>query len=95
MAFGEPGRSVVDDVHLAADKHEGKESTSILDKAVDEGRSLAQHQSVDDDVEITCFTEDVHDVILHFQIIRLQKQVKIVNFDCTWMNCRLQFVCMI
>ena len=28
-----------------------------------------------DSAQITCFTEDVHDVALHFQIIRLQKQV--------------------
>ncbi|GJM87841.1 hypothetical protein PR202_ga03835 [Eleusine coracana subsp. coracana] len=26
-------------------------------------------------VQVTCFTEDIHDVTLHFQIIRLSKQV--------------------
>lgn len=33
-------------------------------------------------VQITCFTEDLHDVTLHYQIIRLSKQVlaKVLSF---------------
>eukprot|EP00268_Persea_americana_P005739 TRINITY_DN1195_c0_g1_i3.p1 TRINITY_DN1195_c0_g1~~TRINITY_DN1195_c0_g1_i3.p1 ORF type:complete len:152 (+),score=35.44 TRINITY_DN1195_c0_g1_i3:303-758(+) len=65
MAFGEQGKDV----------------TVSLVKPVDEGRSLAQHQAIDDEVEITCFTEDVHDVTLHFQIIRLRKQIYV------WIGC--------
>lgn len=26
-------------------------------------------------LQVTCFTEDLHDVILHFQIVRFAKQV--------------------
>lgn len=77
MAFGEQGKDV----------------TVSLVKPVDEGRSLAQHQAIDDEVEITCFTEDVHDVTLHFQIIRLRKQVMILpNFECIGTHCRLLLV---
>ncbi|RWR75924.1 proteasome assembly chaperone 4 isoform X1 [Cinnamomum micranthum f. kanehirae] len=65
MAFGEQGKDV----------------TVSLVKPVDEGRSLAQHQAIGDEVEITCFTEDVNDVTLHFQIIRLRKQIYV------WIGC--------
>jgi hypothetical protein len=30
-------------------------------------------------VQVTCFTEDLHDVTLHFQIIRFSKQVNKVS----------------
>lgn len=36
---------------------------------------ILENQAVDGDVQITYFTEDLHDVTLHFQIIRLAKQV--------------------
>lgn len=42
--------------------------------------ALSENQSTDGNVQITCFTEDLHDVTLHFQIIRLTKQVTIVWF---------------
>ncbi|KAK3136276.1 hypothetical protein QOZ80_5BG0430840 [Eleusine coracana subsp. coracana] len=32
-------------------------------------------------VQVTCFTEDIHDVTLHFQIIRLSKQIY------AWIGC--------
>uniref|UniRef100_A0A0D3HS39 Proteasome assembly chaperone 4 n=1 Tax=Oryza barthii TaxID=65489 RepID=A0A0D3HS39_9ORYZ len=32
-------------------------------------------------VQVTCFTEDLHDVILHFQIIRFSKQIY------AWVGC--------
>lgn len=41
--------------------------------------SSNQRHSIENDedgAEITCFSEDVRDVTLHFQIIRLQKQVR-------------------
>lgn len=36
--------------------------------------NLFESQAVDD-VQITCFTENMHDTVIHFQIIRLAKQV--------------------
>ncbi|KAJ6805838.1 proteasome assembly chaperone 4 [Iris pallida] len=45
-----------------------------------EGKSL-ETQAVDDDVQITCFTEDLQDTVLHFQIIRLPKQIYV------WIGC--------
>lgn len=41
----------------------------------------SENQAMDNDVEITCFTEDLHDVTLHFQIIRLTKQIY------AWIGC--------
>ncbi|XP_042498839.1 proteasome assembly chaperone 4 [Macadamia integrifolia] len=39
-------------------------------------------QVVDDDgPQVTCFTEDLHDVTFHFQIIRLKKQIY------AWIGC--------
>ncbi|KAJ0973120.1 hypothetical protein J5N97_021079 [Dioscorea zingiberensis] len=35
----------------------------------------------DDGAQITCFSEDVHDVVIHFQIIRLSKQIFV------WIGC--------
>jgi proteasome assembly chaperone 4 len=29
-------------------------------------------------IQVTCFTEDLHDVVLHFQIVRFSKQVDMV-----------------
>ncbi|CAA6668934.1 unnamed protein product [Spirodela intermedia] len=46
-------------------------SSSLRDTAADDGGT----------VQITSFTEDVHDVSLHFQIIRLQKQIY------AWIGC--------
>ncbi|KAJ8467881.1 hypothetical protein OPV22_030433 [Ensete ventricosum] len=42
---------------------------------------ILENQAVDGDVQITCFTEDLHDVTLHFQIIRLAKQIFV------WIGC--------
>jgi len=36
-------------------------------------------QSTDANIQLTCFTEEAHDVTLHFQIISLTKQV-LFNF---------------
>lgn len=51
------------------------------------GSSLSAGNGVidvdDDGVQITCFTENVHDVVLHFQIIRLAKQVKYFCLCCS------------
>ncbi|XP_010913092.1 uncharacterized protein [Elaeis guineensis] len=41
----------------------------------------SEDQAIDSDVQITCFTEDLHDVTLHFQIIRLAKQIYV------WIGC--------
>lgn len=46
---------------------EGSDSFGKINKLEDQGSN--------DDVQITCFTEDLHDVTLHFQIIKLTKQV--------------------
>ncbi|XP_073013054.1 uncharacterized protein [Typha latifolia] len=42
---------------------------------------MLENQSLDGDVHITCFTEDLHDVTLHFQIIKLVKQIYV------WVGC--------
>ncbi|CAL9109056.1 unnamed protein product [Musa textilis] len=42
---------------------------------------ILENQAVDGDVQITCFTEDLHDVTLHFQIIKLAKQIFV------WIGC--------
>ncbi|PKA62244.1 hypothetical protein AXF42_Ash016036 [Apostasia shenzhenica] len=44
-----------------------------------EGKATDEH--MDDDVQITCFTEDVHDITLHFQIVHLSKQIY------AWIGC--------
>lgn len=38
-------------------------------------------QSTDANIQLTCFTEEAHDVTLHFQIISLTKQIYI------WIGC--------
>ncbi|XP_008776705.2 proteasome assembly chaperone 4 [Phoenix dactylifera] len=42
---------------------------------------ILEDQAIDSDVQITCFTEDLHDVTLHFQIIKLAKQIYV------WIGC--------
>ena len=34
-----------------------------------------ESQAVEGDVQITCFTENLHDTTIHFQIIKLAKRV--------------------
>lgn len=46
---------------------EGSDSFGKINKLEDQGSN--------DDVQITCFTEDLNDVTFHFQIIKLTKQV--------------------
>lgn len=46
---------------------EGSDSVGKSDKLEGQGSN--------DDVQITCFTEDLHDVTFHFQILKLTKQV--------------------
>lgn len=41
---------------------------------------IVEDQAMDSDVQITCFTEDLHDATLHFQIIRLARQVMFFLF---------------
>ena len=36
--------------------------------------------SSEGELQVTCFTEDIHDVILHFQIVRFPKQVNKVSW---------------
>lgn len=36
--------------------------------------------SSEGELQVTCFTEDLHDVILHFQIVRFPKQVNKVSW---------------
>ena len=36
--------------------------------------------SSEGDLQVTCFTEDLHDVTLHFQIVRFSKQVNKVSW---------------
>lgn len=74
MAFGRM------DGHVLHGVHEGRELISG-DQMGDEGRSHAKHHVTEDDVEITCFTEDGHDATLYFQIIRLKKQIYV------WIGC--------
>ncbi|KAF0888150.1 hypothetical protein E2562_010845 [Oryza meyeriana var. granulata] len=40
-------------------------------------------------MQVTCFTEDLHDAILHFQIIRFSKQVNMVSWFqiYAWVGC--------
>ncbi|XP_020571026.1 proteasome assembly chaperone 4 isoform X1 [Phalaenopsis equestris] len=45
------------------------------------GNSKASVGALTDDVQITCFTEDLHDATLHFQIIRFSKQIY------AWIGC--------
>jgi proteasome assembly chaperone 4 len=40
--------------------------------------------SSEDVMQVTCFTEDLHDVVLHFQIVRFSKQVDMVFFGSNW-----------
>ncbi|OAY65670.1 Proteasome assembly chaperone 4 [Ananas comosus] len=55
---------------------------SINTEPQSNGKSmLSENQSTDGNVQITCFTEDLHDVTLHFQIIRLTKQIFV------WIGC--------
>ncbi|XP_043690244.1 proteasome assembly chaperone 4-like [Telopea speciosissima] len=42
---------------------------------------LDSPQVDDDSLQVTCFTEDLHDVTFHFQIIRLKKQM------FAWIGC--------
>jgi proteasome assembly chaperone 4 len=35
--------------------------------------------SSEEGMQVTCFTEDLHDVTLHFQIVRFSKQVNKVS----------------
>ncbi|WOL02371.1 proteasome assembly chaperone 4 [Canna indica] len=44
--------------------------------------SILEQETVNSDVQITCFTEDLHDVTFHFQIIRLAKQIYV------WIGCK-------
>ncbi|XP_066354155.1 uncharacterized protein [Miscanthus floridulus] len=37
--------------------------------------------SSEGELQVTCFTEDLHDVILHFQIVRFPKQIYV------WVGC--------
>ncbi|XP_066360201.1 uncharacterized protein [Miscanthus floridulus] len=37
--------------------------------------------SSEGELQVTCFTEDIHDVILHFQIVRFPKQIYV------WVGC--------
>ncbi|KAL0908250.1 hypothetical protein M5K25_022735 [Dendrobium thyrsiflorum] len=45
------------------------------------GELKARDDALNDDVQITCFTEDLHDATLHFQIIRFSKQIY------AWIGC--------
>ena len=36
--------------------------------------------SSEGDLQVTCFTEDLHDVTLHFQIVRFSKEVNKVSW---------------
>lgn len=52
---------------------EGSDSFGKINKLEDQGSN--------DDVQITCFTEDLNDVTFHFQIIKLTKQIYV------WIGC--------
>ncbi|XP_073099159.1 uncharacterized protein [Elaeis guineensis] len=39
------------------------------------------NQAMENDVRITCFTADMHDLAFHFQIIKLTKQIYV------WVGC--------
>ncbi|MQM02236.1 hypothetical protein Taro_035002 [Colocasia esculenta] len=56
---------------------DGTGSTS----AVGVGGNVLGGGEDDGAMQITCFTEEVHDVALHFQIVRLQKQIYV------WIGC--------
>ncbi|ONK57632.1 uncharacterized protein A4U43_C09F2490 [Asparagus officinalis] len=45
------------------------------------GKRKMESYSVEDDVGITCFTENLHDTTIHFQIIKLAKQI------FAWIGC--------
>ncbi|OEL18274.1 hypothetical protein BAE44_0020706 [Dichanthelium oligosanthes] len=64
--------------------------TSISDLVVSlptlaEGRTNSSGDSSSEgSLQVTCFTEDLHDVMLHFQIVRFSKQV---NKIYVWVGC--------
>ncbi|XP_068662717.1 uncharacterized protein [Aristolochia californica] len=43
--------------------------------------TMTSNPVVDGDMEITCFSEDIHDGVLNYQIIRLPKQIYV------WIGC--------
>lgn len=51
-------------------------SQTRMDSQVDSSGDLSSEGGV----QVTCFTEDLHDVTLHFQIIRFSKQVREVSW---------------
>ncbi|KAH0452610.1 hypothetical protein IEQ34_019909 [Dendrobium chrysotoxum] len=48
------------------------------------GELKARDDALNDDVQITCFTEDLHDATLHFQIIRFSKQAAMEVPSGSW-----------
>ncbi|XP_059065724.1 uncharacterized protein LOC131069300 isoform X5 [Cryptomeria japonica] len=65
-------RPMIDDG--AIDSSSGKETTFSLNKEGSSQSVSAGDRSNNVNLQLTCFTEEAHDVTLHFQIISLSKQ---------------------
>ncbi|XP_057860643.1 uncharacterized protein LOC131069300 isoform X2 [Cryptomeria japonica] len=65
----------------AIDSSSGKETTFSLNKEGSSQSVSAGDRSNNVNLQLTCFTEEAHDVTLHFQIISLSKQIYI------WIGC--------
>eukprot|EP00262_Sarcandra_glabra_P017137 TRINITY_DN5781_c0_g1_i1.p1 TRINITY_DN5781_c0_g1~~TRINITY_DN5781_c0_g1_i1.p1 ORF type:complete len:175 (+),score=24.56 TRINITY_DN5781_c0_g1_i1:141-665(+) len=72
---------VSDDILQPSGGQKEKELIVSSNRIYNGGSCSTENQATNGDVEITCFTEDMHDVTLHFQIIRLQKQIY------AWIGC--------
>ncbi|KAF8387694.1 hypothetical protein HHK36_026348 [Tetracentron sinense] len=85
MASGELDGHVSDGSLMTSKFPKGKESCDVRIACPENGESSSNESSAVDyndcGVHITCFTEVVNDVTLHFQIIRLEKQIY------AWIGC--------
>ncbi|XP_059065723.1 uncharacterized protein LOC131069300 isoform X4 [Cryptomeria japonica] len=70
-------RPMIDDG--AIDSSSGKETTFSLNKEGSSQSVSAGDRSNNVNLQLTCFTEEAHDVTLHFQIISLSKQNNTVS----------------
>lgn len=65
---------------MASDRVNGENDFNIsTNQLCNVGSSSLENHTEGDDVQVSCFTEDLSDVTFHFQIIRLKKQVIHLN----------------
>ncbi|KAL4202274.1 hypothetical protein AMTRI_Chr02g262920 [Amborella trichopoda] len=80
MPTRENGGSIVHEIgHLNGD-HEG--ANTFPNEVTEIEKLNLENQKIDSDLQVHCFTEVLHDATLHFQILRLAKQIYI------WIGCK-------